>query len=65
MQHDVSMLRYAIAPGEMEAVNKDIARFRRELNSLIARRRPERKGSLGKTAVIAARRISCTRSDLS
>jgi predicted nucleic acid-binding Zn-ribbon protein len=37
MQHDVSMLRYSIAPGEMEAVNKDIVQFRRELDSLTAR----------------------------
>jgi outer membrane murein-binding lipoprotein Lpp len=37
MQHDVSMLRHSIAPGEMEAVNNDIAQFRRELSSLTAR----------------------------
>jgi hypothetical protein len=34
MSHDVSMLRNAIAPGEMEAANQDIADLKRRVEAL-------------------------------
>jgi polyhydroxyalkanoate synthesis regulator phasin len=34
VQHDVSMLRHAIAPGEMEAANRDIADLKRRVEAL-------------------------------
>jgi predicted nucleic acid-binding Zn-ribbon protein len=37
MQHDVSMLRHAIVPGEMEAANRDLGQLRREVDELTVR----------------------------
>lgn len=34
LSHDVSMLRHAIAPGEMEAANRDIADLKRRVEAL-------------------------------
>lgn len=34
MSHDVSMLRHAIAPGEMAATNEDIADLKRRVEAL-------------------------------
>jgi hypothetical protein len=37
LSHDVSMLRHEIAPGEMEATNRDIADLKRRVEALEGR----------------------------